>query len=132
MPRVSQDILDSIFYLYPTHEQALSGSNAGGCGFFVSVPSRQVKDYLYTFAVTNKHVAAGNYFIRMNKKEGNGRAIGEIIDWEISNNHDIAIVPVNYDYEKLAIKFIPDGLFMKREGINDNSLVIGDDKHSIS
>ena len=55
MPRIADEILESVFYLYPSFQAAEAGEHAGGCGFFVLVPfDRGPKNHLYM--VTNKHV----------------------------------------------------------------------------
>lgn len=126
MPRISQELLDCVFYVYPSHDQATRGDGTGGCGFFVSLSSNRVEKFFYTFAVTNKHVAAGNYFIRVNAKAG-GMGVCEVIDWEVSGDHDIAIVPVKWDFDALRVKSVPSDMFLPRDGASTGDIVIGDD-----
>jgi hypothetical protein len=55
MPRISDELLESVFYLYPSFQAAEAAEHAGGCGFFVLVPfERAPKNHLYM--VTNRHV----------------------------------------------------------------------------
>src|SRR5438132_10678016 len=51
-------ILDMVFFLYRSEEDAIAGTGYGGTGFFVSVPSRRWPDqYHHHHGVTNWHVA---------------------------------------------------------------------------
>lgn len=67
MPRVPDEILESVFYLYPSHIAAEKGEQAGGCGFFMTYPfEHEKRNHLY--AVTNRHVIAdGNWTFRVNR-----------------------------------------------------------------
>lgn len=70
MPRIRDQILDSVFYLYPTIEDANTGEQVGGTGFMVGVPSETDNSRVYAFAVTASH----------NIREGNS----PIIRWTMS------------------------------------------------
>lgn len=72
MPRISDDFLESVFYLYPTVDAAREGKHMGGTGFLVGVLSKIDPSMGYTYAVTNRHVAIdqGHSIIRLNKRDG--------------------------------------------------------------
>jgi hypothetical protein len=97
MPRVPDQLLNGVFYLYASAEDARSGKNFGGTGFFVFFPERDgpsegVRGW--TYAVTNWHVAVRDGFpvMRVNTRDGKT----EIFDfgpedWEFDPRFDIAI-----------------------------------------
>src|SRR4051794_30517980 len=66
VPRVPDEILESIFYLYPSQQAAEDAEQAGGCGFFLNYPfEHENRNHLY--AVTNRHViSSGNWTFRVN------------------------------------------------------------------
>src|SRR5436305_6175960 len=73
MPRIRDEILDSVFYLYPSIEAAQSGESAGGTGFLVGIPSvTQPEAWIHIYAVTNSHVVreGKSPFIRFNTIQG--------------------------------------------------------------
>src|SRR5687768_15746781 len=73
MPRIRDEILDSVFYLYPTADAAKSGESAGGTGFLVAIRSvTQPEFFVHIYAVTNSHVIreGKSPFIRLNTVEG--------------------------------------------------------------
>jgi hypothetical protein len=56
VPRIPDEILDTVVYLYPDRDSAMRGERAGGSGFMVSVPSEAGPDLYYSYVVTNSHV----------------------------------------------------------------------------
>ena len=56
VPRIPEQYLQSVIYLYPTEEDAYAGKSAGGSGFIVSVRSVRHPDRLFAYAVTAHHV----------------------------------------------------------------------------
>jgi hypothetical protein len=103
MPKLGeyQYLLDIVFFLYPDVATARAGTDAGGTGFFVTIPSVTYPDhYHHCYAVTNWHVAIdGSPVIRVNKKN----APPEIFPFEphewsfIPGDHDIAVLPLELD-----------------------------------
>ena len=67
MPKVSQNIIDSVFFLYATKKDALNGDNPSGTGFVVSYISH-TDQFTQFYGVTNWHVACidGLSIVRMN------------------------------------------------------------------
>ncbi len=61
MPRVPDQILDSVFYLYPSFEGVLFREEYGGTGFFVWVESEMHEGRGHLYAVTNNHVIEEGY-----------------------------------------------------------------------
>jgi hypothetical protein len=65
LPRVDDDVLNCSVYLYPTVEDAERGTQAGGCGFLIALPTasgNEREPYLY--AITNNHVAKSSPVVR--------------------------------------------------------------------
>ncbi len=63
MPKVPQNIIDSVFYLYETEEDAGEGINPGGTGFVVSDSCNDYySESTQYYGVTNKHVAVTGEF----------------------------------------------------------------------
>ena len=133
MPRIPDAVLDCVFYLYKSFEDAEKGAKPGGTGFLVVVPSElypHAEPYLY--AVTNKHVVLKGYTaIRVNTLDGGN----EVFDtdpcawYSESNSDDIAIYSdlafLNPDFHRVAA--IPVSLFATDEKIVAKSIGVGED-----
>ena len=88
MPRIPDQTLESVFYLYPSMASAEAGENFGGCGFLVLFPfERASQNHLY--AITNRHVIErGSLTFRI-------------------STEDLGLLPVDSDERKWF--FHPDG-----------------------
>jgi hypothetical protein len=90
-------IKEIVFFLYESEEDAFTGSNFGGSGFLVGVPSRRWgHHFVHAHGVTNWHVAVqGASVVRINRRDGTP----EIFDfgpdqWIFEpNGPDLAISP---------------------------------------
>src|SRR4051812_19666389 len=82
-------VLDSVFFLYATADDALAGRNPGGTGF---VAARGMHPSVRHFAVTNWHVACrdGYSVIRLKKRDG-------VVDIVELGPHDWTFIPGKYD-----------------------------------
>lgn len=99
MPQLGQYkwILDTVFYLYNSKDDAERGKGYGGTGFLIAVKSEKVPGYYHVHGVTNWHVACqqGASVIRTNLKDGSP----DVYEFDPSewffrpNSHDIAISP---------------------------------------
>jgi hypothetical protein len=104
MPRILEDYLECVIYLYSSYEAAENGERIGGTGFLVAIPSTAEGVHLY--AVTNSHVIREGIspVIRINARQGDT----EILDLIASNwthhpdGDDLAVCPVDFSLEKLA------------------------------
>jgi hypothetical protein len=57
MPRIDDDLLDCVVYLYGSKAEADAGINIGGSGFLVSyASSRGIKAGGFMYAITNRHI----------------------------------------------------------------------------
>jgi len=91
-------IMDTIVFLYPDAENARKGSEFGGTGFLIAIPSRVAPEtYFHIHAVTNWHVACqGSSVIRINKRDGSSPEIFEYdpSEWTFDpGGCDVAISP---------------------------------------
>ncbi len=103
MPRIDPMILDSVFYLYETEEDAKNGTQTGGTGFFVGVRSEAFPERSVLYAVTCKHIVKPKSglpapVIRLNTRDGKFDVISLTQDdWHTyeeiypGKKHDIAI-----------------------------------------
>lgn len=134
MPRIPDEVLESVFYLYPSFQAAEAGEHAGGCGFFVLVPfERGTNDHLYM--VTNKHVIErGGLTARINIDADTSIPFDtDEREWfPHPGGDDLAILLVEFPFT-----FTCKGLVMK-EGvvvtpklIQDFDLGIGDDVYTV-
>src|SRR5260221_11309931 len=73
MPRIPDSYLDCTIYLYESSHAALNGTQAGGKGFLIGIPSEL--SGTYTYAITNWHVIKDNDPVIPLKTEDGGKAI---------------------------------------------------------
>lgn len=92
-------IMDTVVFLYPTEDDALKGTEFGGTGFLVAVPSKRwPEEYFHVHAVTNWHVLThgkGAPVIRVNRRDGGIDAFDfDPSEWTFAPlGSDIAISP---------------------------------------
>jgi hypothetical protein len=136
MPRIPPNVLDSVFYLYATADDARSGKNPGGTGF---AAARGLHPSVRHFAITNWHVACRDSFsvIRLKKRDG-GVDILELgpEDWEfIPGKYDVAAVPLSLDPMIHQTRFIHATTFEPKPihgarkapymGVGDDAFMMG-------
>ena len=103
MPRIPQNVLNSVFYLYQTKEDAEAGRNPGGTGFIVrhdGMGGDMGGGYGTLYGVTNWHVACrGSSVIRMNTKDGGTESLDFNPDewFFLPGKYDVAVVPLALD-----------------------------------
>ncbi len=131
MPRINDQMLSCVFYLYRDRQAAESGENAGGTGFWTAYQPEDAAGVFYMFAVSNKHVVAdaGASVIRVNTTNGRVDAFDvEPHEWYFDNKDDLAITHIQtIDFTKHAIKNIPMSMFVTREIIAQYDLGPGDE-----
>jgi hypothetical protein len=131
MPKIPGNIKNTAFYLFPTKEDATRGTNFGGTGFVVIVPSKLHAKYGrgFVYAVTNWHVAVqGSPVIRLNTKSGNPDIIeANPEDWFFNGKHDIAVLPINIDADLHVTTAIHSRMLASKEDANQLEIGPGDD-----
>ncbi len=128
MPRIPTNSINVAFFMYPDRASAMTGSNSGGTGFYVSVEYPSVRKYIY--GVTNGHVASGNTCIRLNTEIGQPDCIElQDIDWEYHPKYDIAVtqlpLPLKHDFHEVVS--VDTRTFITDEKIKEWDIGIGDD-----
>lgn len=130
MPRVPQELLDASFYLYASSEAAKSGGQAGGTGFFVSVPHPTRPGSIFMYAVSNAHVVhqSGCSVIRINTLVG-GTDVIELdpSQWHAKPGDDLAVCLVSVNPGVHKLKCIDESWFVTKQDIADAIIGIGDD-----
>jgi hypothetical protein len=129
MPRIQQELVKSVFYLYRDNYSATAGLDAVGTGFIVAIVENFIPHY---YGVSNKHVVCsrGGSIARLNSRDG--RAIFEFgpEDWEIhGGGDDIAAVPLALDPQQHEVSAIPFEILMRRGeaivGVGDDVFMLG-------
>lgn len=99
MPRVADEFVASVVFLYPTREAALEGSREGGTGFVTYMPSGSGK--LVRYLVTNEHIAnRGHRFVRVPRlPQRDAETLFDVVavpveSWRTSPPHDLAVAPL--------------------------------------
>lgn len=101
MPRWQDNLLDGVFYLYPSREDADNASNIGSCGFLVSIPwdhPRASASSRHVYAVSNYHavIQGCDSIIRLNTKEGRSALIEtDPVEWFWRRGADVAIYRID-------------------------------------
>lgn len=134
MPRIANEVLDGIFFLYRSLDDAQKSTKFGGTGFVLSFPSETIPEITYFYGVTNWHVAVRDGFsvVRVNTTDG-GTDILEYgpEDWLFdADGDDLAVIQLNPNFATHSLKPIPAALIYKKEVLLDPSqfnIGLGDD-----
>lgn len=142
MPRIPEESLQCVFYLYETEDDAIYGVQTGGTGFFVGVQSTRFPERSDVYAITCKHIVKpqeGTGFvpspvIRLNTRLGNFDTIPlETRDWytfeEIfpDEKHDIAIHELGSIHSDHIVVFILRPQLSSETEIKKYEVGVGDD-----
>lgn len=132
MPRINDQFLECVFYLYPSRKTAEAGEQMGGTGFVTGVKSAVDSGTLYGYAITNQHVAVdgGSSCIRVNRRDGSV----EILEFDPANwlthpaGDDLAIIPLGgMKAEIHAIRLFDESMFVTEELALKENLGPGDE-----
>jgi hypothetical protein len=130
VPRIHDELLDCVVYLYRTRAEAERGESAGGSGFFCAYTSQVVPSAYFIFSVSNKHVVAdaGASVIRINK-HGGGVDIFELEpdQWFFTAQNDLAIVPIALDLEIHRVKALPLDDCLTKSAVESYDIGPGDE-----
>ncbi|HEY3827611.1 MAG TPA: trypsin-like peptidase domain-containing protein [Solirubrobacteraceae bacterium] len=132
MPRIPDELLDCVIYLYPTVEAAEQGARAGGSGFLVSVSMDGI-DTPAIYAVTNSHVVreGKSPVIRLNTQDGTKKVIDIVSDqwFHHPDGDDVTICPLGLKTDDLyRFHALPCGEWLlSEEAIADANIGPGDD-----
>lgn len=132
MPRVPDQLLECVVYLYPSEEAARHGERRGGTGFVVRRGDRH-------FLISNQHVTGpGNRFARVNV-QGGGVDVLEVSDTEFvthGRGEDISacvlpveaswsLVPLDWDTFYGSHQAFEDRMRELNVGIGDETIMVG-------
>lgn len=131
MPRISDDILDCVIYLYPSVMDAQEGEHFGGSGFLVAVRFEVYESRSMVYAVTNSHVIreAASPIIRLNTIKG-AHDVLEIAPqtWHHHpDGDDLAVCPLGLSPELYKFKCIPSSMFITQDLVSQYNIGPGDE-----
>lgn len=131
MPRIRDEYLNCVLYLYRSRHEAEEGINIGGSAFLVSVRCQHLPHPAgFAYAITNAHVIhAGACVVRVNTRDGRF----DIFEfpkemWHISETDDLAIcVMPDFPPDKFTVRTIPRGMFVTERAVKDYNFGPGDE-----
>lgn len=139
MPRVPDDYIGSVIYLYPSEADAREGRQVGGSGFLVRVPFGDILEgglrANQIYAVTNRHVLDdGNVFVRMNTRDATFDVM-EIPATEWARHPlgwDVAIAPIMFRHPEWQYVAIPNHDLLTKKQADELNVGPGDDVFLVS
>jgi hypothetical protein len=112
-------------------QDAKNGEHYGGSGFLAGVQLLVNRDWWEGYVVTNWHVVqnAQTPVIRLNRKDGTTEYVQTTVDQWFRHPHgdDVAVFPLDVDYEQLQVWSIDSTLFVSPQRVLDEDIGIGDD-----
>lgn len=130
MPRIPDDVLNSVFFMYRQTNDADKGINACGTGFVAGYPCShpRLKKLFHFYAVSNAHVVEDAPVIRLNRRDGSTETFGnDSGEWEIDQRSDIAVLPLEIAWREYGIHFLGKDFFIDKHFNNDVDVGLGDD-----
>lgn len=130
MPRILDEYLDCVVYLYPSEVDAEDGMRVGGSGFLVGVPSKGLRqNFWFLYAVTNKHVIKNATTLRLNTRDGKKAILPTIRgDWIThASGDDLAACLISFDPKDYKFNHVPRASFLSKEIVKDFNIGPGDD-----
>lgn len=134
MPRIVDQIVDAVIYLYPSRRDAEEARLGGGTGFLVSVESAVNKNHLHIYAVTNKHVINnGGLVVRINRHDGSTEIIEfDYLDWERHADSDVAIAQIGQmDESIIRFRCIRSNQLITKDIAKRLDIGLGDDVYMV-
>jgi hypothetical protein len=130
MPRIREEFLECVVYLYPSIASAQQGAGVGGTGFMVCVPSAVLPELSYIYIITNRHVIENRAtVVRINTQSG----MNDVIDlnrthWYYDpNGNDLAISNFSLNMNAHKIKAVRSGDFISHSIMSQFGIGPGDD-----
>ncbi len=137
MPRIPQNVINGVFYLYGSREDAQAGRNPGGTGFIMHYQGARNEEVLgnHFYGVTNWHVACsrGLSTIRLNTK-GGGTDVIELdpSEWHfLPGKYDVAVVPLSLDGKVHDVSSVSSNQFAVAPGEYSYGIGVGEDAFMI-
>ncbi|MGI9102680.1 MAG: S1 family peptidase [Terriglobales bacterium] len=130
MPRIDDDVLDAVIYLYPDADAAECGERTGGSGVIVNVPFGRFPAWVVPYAVTNSHVIreGKSPVIRCNSLSGGTSILPlKLEDWKHHpDGDDVAVARIKLQRDETA-RSIPVDWFVTKERIKEYDIGPGDE-----
>lgn len=134
MPRIRNEFLQCVLYLYPSEAEAEDGAHAGGSGFWVGYGFEHASGtWNLVYAVTNKHVVkSGNTVIRLSKTDGTIDVIPTLeSDWAFHPAGDDVAVLFQSSLHKInlgqhSFNYVGVGAFISKPIISSMDIGPGD------
>jgi hypothetical protein len=133
VPRINDELLDAVVFLYPSEADAEDGKRIGGSGFLYGVRIEGTKK-VALFVVTNKHVInSGAMVVRINTLDGGKDTVPlDGSEWfSHPDGDDLAVCPVGVNTSHHRVSYIDSGSNLKRQFVRDFNIGIGDDTFMI-
>lgn len=130
MPRLRDEILDCVVYLYCSYHEADEGIAIGGSGFALGMPCESLPGAAHVYAVTNKHVVEnGAIHVRLNTRDGKKVLMqAQKSDWVISATDDLAVVPISsMPATSVSTKALPIDCLVTKEMVTHYGIGVGDE-----
>ena len=141
MPRIDEQVLDSVFYLYPSKIAALKRQMSGGTGFIVGVPADNGRmGEFYSYAVSNRHVVEGTKVVNGKRRIApstwlrlNAHAAGllepfQIDKWEPHPSADLTIGFMGVrNYAAMKCRAIQIDRLLSKDLVKSFDFGLGDD-----
>lgn len=136
MPRIDDVLLGCVFYIYPTHDDALNGERIGGGGFLIGIRTQASDNVFHEYAITNKHVVleAQTPFLRINTLDLKTDIIEtKQSDWIFHpDGDDVAVYPISLSWKFHDYGLIVNNTFITQEmiwkyniGPGDGTIMVG-------
>src|SRR5260221_2057194 len=132
MPRISDDILDSVVYIYRSEDAARNSERIGGTGFLVGVQSETREQIAHVYIVTNSHVvnsAGPECAIRLNTKGKNSdtKKLGSSGWGPSPDDSDVSLFPMGLSSDFHQFRYIDMSAFLTKEEVGKHNVGPGDD-----
>lgn len=130
MPRVPDEYLECVVYLYPDIPSAEAGKKAGGSGFIVRVPGELDRTNKFDHIVTNRHVIDdGNTTVRFNSRARQHESFEyDERNWVKHPDSDLAAFLLPEIDPRLVYEVVePSSMFLTRQHIVDYDIGIGNE-----
>jgi hypothetical protein len=130
LPRIPDDYLKSVIYVYPSTEDAQRGMSVGGTGFLIVSPAEGTSGSTL-YAVTNSHVAIHGRAIRLANDDNQTKVMPVAVDDWIHHpaGDDVAVLPIHISEGTDRFHCFPTSIFLTRELLMSLNVGPGDDTY---
>lgn len=131
MPRTNEGMLRVVVYLYPSEQDAVDATKAGGTGFIIRLLTA---GFWYDYAVTNRHNVTefDSRFVRINTHDKKKPIDVFEGDWACSDTDDLAACELpqhraHYNYHPILLSQLvtPDMVRELAIGLGDDLFMVG-------